>query len=1337
MTARIVHRPARSTSRLEPAPERVVEPPPSNPEGERAGGARGLMTLLPMLGAGASMTTMLMYRGSQYAVLGALLMVLVVLGSAVMLLSQRGRASAKRQQGRDRYLAYLERERAELHDVEAERSTAARAADPHADALLSVVRDPARLWERRREDGDFLQTRLGTGEVPATTFTRRSADNPMVVPDDFMSAELGRVERRFATVTDLPVVVDLNSAGDVSIVGDREFVDRVVRLLVCQATAFSSPEDVRLALVADKHRVGRWAWLRWLPHLADQSRTAPTGPMRRVMADTAELAAILRADLHERLSAAAELRRNFLSTEGGGRLARMLVVVDNHGRMATPIPLGDKGIGPANIGLTVLHQVATREAEPDDVNLRISQAVPGSGDAVIERYERRDAQPERREATLDEFGEPSAEALARTLAGLRLSPDSLEHDSSQQSLAAAELLDIPDIEHFDPQTAWAPRPRTSFLRVPLGLDDNGQPVVLDLKEAAQFGMGPHGLCVGATGSGKSELLRTLVLGLMTTHSPADVNMVLVDYKGGATFAPFANAPQVSGVITNLSDDAGLIERVYASLAGEVQRRQQLLKDAGNLSDITAYRRARAERPGELEPLPHLLVIIDEFGELLTARPDFIELFLSIGRIGRSIGVHLLLSSQRIEGGKLRGLETYLSYRIGLRTLSDSESRTVLDTPDAFALPPLPGFGYLKVDTTTYTRFRAAYVSGPLPDDEEDSPSDAPAEIVPVPVYAAESLAETTAEGAATEDDEEEETGPTVLGTVMRQLAEQPRASAPVWLPPLPRRLALDDIAGAPHATRSGLRIRRAGFLQVPMGRVDDPAKQTQGPWHLDLAAAGGNVLVIGAPRSGRTTVLRTLATSLALTHGPDEVVVFALDLLSSNLMELDGLPNVGGVGVRMDHEVVRRTVEEVSAMLAHRETLLMQLGAHSMADARAAAARGDERAGDALLADVVLMIDGYGQIADEFEDLEDTVTELVRRGGAYGIHVVATASRWNEVRLNQQTFFGTRIELRLGDPTESSVDRKLSETLKADAPGRALLSSKLFVQLAMPRTDGCADETTDGFAELTEQLRKHADLRAPRVRLLPPVVRPADLSAPERAGQVPIGLDETDLSTAMLDTRGADESLLVLGDNGTGRTSLLRHIATTLVGQSSPDEVVIAVFDPRRVLHGVVPKEYLGGYAGSPALAERLAAGVAKELAERVPDTVEGEESDSAALGPRIVVLVDDYDALTAGGSSPLSPLLPFIPMSRELRLHVVLARRMSGASRAMYEQVFMAVRESGATGLMLSGDKAEGQLLGSVRPRSMPPGRATLIRTGAALHTVQLVLPEEPDDLEGVGFSG
>ncbi|MFD0787144.1 FtsK/SpoIIIE domain-containing protein, partial [Micromonospora azadirachtae] len=249
------------------------------------------------------------------------------------------------------------------------------------------------------------------------------------------------------------------------------------------------------------------------------------------------------------------------------------------------------------------------------------------------------------------------------------------------------------------------------LRVPIGVNATGQPVALDLKESALGGMGPHGMLIGATGSGKSELLRTLVLALATTHSSETLNFVLVDFKGGATFLGLDRLPHTSAVITNLADEAALVGRMRDALHGEMVRRQELLRRAGGFSSVLEYERARAQG-APLDPLPTLLMVVDEFSELLATHRDFIDLFVMIGRLGRSLAVHLLLASQRVDDGRIAQLESHLSYRIGLRTFSAMESRSVIGVPDAYELPPAPGNGYLRTDVSTLIRFKAGYVSGP-------------------------------------------------------------------------------------------------------------------------------------------------------------------------------------------------------------------------------------------------------------------------------------------------------------------------------------------------------------------------------------------------------------------------------------------------------------------------------------------------------------------------------------------------------------------------------------------------------------------------------------------------
>ncbi len=704
MSTRLIHRPARTTRPPAASEPRVVEAPPNLPEGKAGNVA---MSLLPVAGVMSSVVMMTVVRNSQFAALGALLLVVTVIGSLVMVFSQRGKAQRTRRTQREAYLAYLEDLREELATEERDRRETADVLNPPPHALYDIVRDPARLWERRRHDGDFLRARTGTGEMPVRDLRIAQPESTVLSPPDrFMLNEASALTARFRTGHELPLTVPLDRVGDISVIGPREDCLRVVRALLVQVAAFHAPDDVGVAVAAPGERLGDWEWAKWLPHLLDTERFDGPVAARRIAPSLPQLARRLAPELRRRASYAAEVRRGLSGRDALTMTSRLLVVSDGHGEDAVELPLPDEAVGLRDMGVTVVHLLAQRIQEPGHVGVRIT--VDGER-VVIEDL--RGEEPITAHGTADDVDLPFAEGLARMLAPLRLSAESLADAPLSGPVDFADLLGVEDVARLDLDRLWAPRGERSFLRVPIGVNDAREPVLLDLKESSELGMGPHGLCVGATGSGKSELLRTLVLALAATHPPEDLALVLVDYKGGATFAPFAGLPHVAGVITNLENQAGLVERVHASLAGEVKRRQQVLKDAGNVADIGDYAALRADRRPDLEPLPHLFVVIDEFGELLTAKPDFIDLFLSIGRIGRSIGVHLLLSSQRIEGGKLRGLDTYLSYRLGLRTFSADESRTVLDTQDAFHLPPLPGFGYLKVDTSHYERFKAGYVSG--------------------------------------------------------------------------------------------------------------------------------------------------------------------------------------------------------------------------------------------------------------------------------------------------------------------------------------------------------------------------------------------------------------------------------------------------------------------------------------------------------------------------------------------------------------------------------------------------------------------------------------------------
>ncbi|MGA8427233.1 MAG: type VII secretion protein EccCb, partial [Candidatus Dormiibacterota bacterium] len=674
----------------------------------------------------------------------------------------------------------------------------------------------------------------------------------------------------------------------------------------------------------------------------------------------------------------------------------------------------------------------------------------------------------------------------------------------------------------------AARSALERLRVPIGIDEDGDLVELDIKESAQGGMGPHGVLIGATGSGKSELLRTLVLAMATTHSSETLNFVLVDFKGGATFLGLDRLPHISALITNLADEVQLVARMQESLQGELVRRQELLRRAGNFSSIHEYEKARAQGAA-LDPLPTLFVIVDEFSELLSAHREFIDLFVMIGRLGRSLGVHLLLASQRIDDGRIHQLESHLSYRIGLRTFSAMESRAVIGVPDAYELPARPGSGYLRTDVQTLIRFKAAYVSGPYrPAATRRQRQEAVRhQVVP---YAASYLAPPgerdhgnghhpgadipTGDYQVGDGDDTPPDTVTFLQAMVDRLTDKSPAAHQVWLPPLDRSPTLDEIMPAlepiPEVGLAPVDWAGRGGLIVPIGVVDRPFEQLRDLLMADLSAAGGHVGIVGRQQSGKSTLLRTLITSIAVAHTPRQAQFYGLDFGGGTLASLAGLPHVGGIATRLEPDLVTRTIAEISGVVTARERLFAEHGIATMAAYRQMRAAG--RFGEDPFGDVFLVVDGWGTFRQEFEALESSLRPVLPRMLNYGVHLIVATNRWAELHSGVRDQLGTRLELRLGDPFDSTIDIRAAKDVAA-VPGHGLTTGKLHFLAALPRIDGSSvlGDLEIGVASLVQAIDDYWDgPRAPRVRMLPDVLPASELPAPAGKLKVALGWSETD-----------------------------------------------------------------------------------------------------------------------------------------------------------------------------------------------------------------------------------
>jgi S-DNA-T family DNA segregation ATPase FtsK/SpoIIIE len=915
----------------------AVQPPPEAPH---VTPANPLARLLPVAMVVAAGGMMVLYftsgasgpRSPMY-LLFPVMMLLSLVGTLAYGL--RGARTAELDQGRRDYLRYVQALDRAAADTAHAQHHSSHWRHPWPDGLWTVA-GGARMWERSPDDDDFGHVRVGVGTQPLSTRLVAPPARPVEEPDPVTTSAVDRLIGSRGVVTDVPVAVDLFGTDAIAVAGEIDAARALLRAVLCQVAVLHGPEHVRIAAVTDPTTGPCWDWLKWLPHHGHPVVVDGAGPARMTYATVAD---------------ARDAAAGLLEACAG-----IVIVVD----LAVP-EAAEALRPPAGAAVTVVLLERAGAATRGTTRWTVDGGVLilGDGQRVLP----------------DGLDAAAAVACARRLAPYH--PAAAHADDPMVGRADWPALVGIDLARLDPADVWKSRDSAAQLRVPVGVSEHGDPVHIDVKEAAHAGMGPHGLCIGATGSGKSEFLRTLTLGMLVSHPPDRLNVILIDFKGGATFLGFDRAAHVSAVITNLADEAHLVARMKDALSGEVNRRQEALRAAGNFADIAEYHRAQTRRP-DLAPLPSLLIVVDEFSELLSQHPDFAELFVAIGRLGRSLGMHLLLASQRLDEGRLRGLDNHLSYRVCLKTFSAGESRAVLGVPDAHHLPAAPGAAYLRTATGELIRFQTAYVSGTAVEPERSAaapPTAVPFSAAPVPrppVGARHRV----------------NSGRSVVDTVLDRLAGHGAPAHTVWLAPLTQPPTLDQLMA-----HGGLEP-----LTVPIGLVDRPFEQRRDLLTAVLSGADGNVAVVGGPRSGKSTALRTMAMALAATSDPREVQLYCLDFGGGALASLHALPHVGAVAGRHEGDLVRRTVAELESLVRAREVTFRELGIDSVSEFRHRRAAGDPAVSTDPFGDVFLVVDGWAAVRQDFDGLDAAVTTLATQGLSFGVHVVLAASRWADIR---------------------------------------------------------------------------------------------------------------------------------------------------------------------------------------------------------------------------------------------------------------------------------------------------------------------------------------------------
>ncbi|HET9944935.1 MAG TPA: FtsK/SpoIIIE domain-containing protein [Actinomycetes bacterium] len=1096
-----------------------------------------------------------------------------------------------------------------------------RSTCPDLAALLWSVTVPRPdVWCRRLGRPDFLLCRLGLGDRAAQVAV--TGTGPPSGPP---------------RLTRVPVAVGLTDVGVLGVAGARSSMLPTVRALVAQVAGWHSPADVSLVVLSVGEETD-WAWTRWLPHVTSRPRS--------------ESLPDLVSELDRRLAARGS---------GGGSRAPVVVVVMDGAESLRRLP-GTRRLlteGPA-VGMVSICCDRDLVALPAECVVTVEL---GGGRGCLGRLVEKDGATS---TFLVEGVDPGwIGRFAGTVAPL------LDSSGVTGGQGDIRLVDLCEADVRDPAAVaegWRRHPTGT--RVPLGVGTGGRPVLVDLARD-----GPHALVAGTTGSGKSELLQTLVCALALANRPDRLSFVLVDYKGGAAFREAARLPHTVGLVTDL--DGRLGARALRSMEAEVRRRERALRDAG-CSDFGTYEAT------SVDPLPRLVLVVDEFAALVEDLPDFVGGLVAIAARGRSLGIHLVLATQRPAGVVSADIKANTNLRVALRVLDPADSVDVVDCRDASAIAATSvGCAVLRTGNDPVVHLQVARVTSCAPVAGSsvqvrrvDTDAGATADAYPAAGSVAGSVGEGPTDQALLVD---------AIRAAAREIGAGP--SMTPWLPPLPAIVETEQLPAAPP----GL---------VAIGMVDVPEEQRRAALTLGLDG-GHHLLVVGGPRSGRTSALRLVATRLAERLSPGALHIHALDP-SGGLADLQALPHCGTVAGRDDPARAARLLELLVGELDRRQRRRPVWAPTERSGARS---DHDDPVDHTDHVDdpwVLLLVDDWEALVGGLEDLDHgravgLLDRVVREGGSVGFRVVAAGGR-GALTGRMASSVPDRVVLRLSDPT----DYALAGIAPRDAPavmppGRGLvLPGGNEVQLARPGPPVDRPTSVRPEAGGSGLIGGPGPVRLcalpTRARLDEALVGGKEVA--EGAGWVLVGIGGDEAGAVGVDLRAAGPGMLVAGPPGSGRSTALAAMARWLVQQGVP---VALVTHPRSPLHALGVR----GGGGQGAC---------------VPVTTDDDRvlKELAATKKGLTALVDDVEAIA--DTAVEGALQQLLRPGASATAAVVVSGTTSELA-ATYRGLAVDVRRS-RTGLLLGPPgPADGDLLGTRIPQAMttpgPPGRGVLVVRG------------------------
>ncbi|GAA1411945.1 FtsK/SpoIIIE domain-containing protein [Oerskovia paurometabola] len=1215
------------------------------------------------------------------ALLFILMSPLMLVGSYV---TERQRRRRRLERDVKRFDERLEGLRAALRDEEvAERSARLQEAPATPLTLAEGLRRGPLLWTRRPEHWSFLNVRLGLGSMPSRNEVETPGRGEMV-PE--LQGRLDELVDRHELVSGVPVVENLHDAGALGLAGAKNLVEPVVNSVLVQLTVLHSPTDLVVCSLVTPTWSRSLEWLKWMPHTS-----ASTSPIEgNHLADSASSGAVLLAQLEElirtRLKSQRATRRGAARTrdaalergasvgEGGGGpvegtsspLPAVVVLVSSEvdvdrARLAQLAETGpDAGVFPVWVADSVRGLPAACrtyvEVGPDRTSVGMVRLGLSVDDVVLETVDAAAAvEYGRRMAPVFDAGvvDEDASDLPRTVSLLTL----LGPDMATSGEAVIDRWNQ-NLSITDRTPGAVPRRRRAGgLRALVG-SAGSEAMQLDLRTH-----GPHALVGGTTGSGKSEFLQAWVLAMAAEYSPDRVTFLFVDYKGGSAFADCVQLPHCVGLVTDLSQH--LVRRALTSLRAELHHREHLFnrKKAKDILEL--------EKRGDPDAPPALVIVIDEFAALVSDVPDFVDGVVDIAQRGRSLGIHLIMATQRPAGVIRDNLRANTNLRVALRMADESDSSDVVGTPEAAHFDPgLPGRGLAKTGPGRVRPFQSAYAGGWTSDEAQ------PLRIEVAALRFGGEIRWDAPQPAVVP--EETDLGP---NDQQRLVACIGAASRHAEIPS-PRRPWLDSLAGVYDLAR----LRQRTDTELLIGVADLPEVQAQRPTYF-RPDTDGHLAVYGTGGAGKSTALRTLGIAAGITPRGGAVQVYGLDFAGGSLRMLESLPHVGSVIMGDDVERVVRLLRMLRAELDRRGPLFAEASASSVTEYRALTGRTD-------VPRILLLVDGFGAFRDDFEQGAgravwfDVFRDVLAEGRQLGIHVALTADRAGAVPTAVRSAVQRNVVLRLSDDGYGLLDVPGDVLTPSSPPGRAVVDGA-ETQVAVIGGTTSAAEQARSCVRLGDSMRKAGVLQAPRIGALPQEYT-ADVLPDEVDGQPVLGIgDET------LDALGwaPEGTFLVSGPVGSGRTTALAALARSLVRAAPKTRIVLAA--------------HPGSSLVSAAPWDRVARSVDEVVA------LAQDVAEDLAAGP-VAVFVEGVDEYL---QSPADA--PLVALMKAAQRGSCLVVAEAESSRWGSPWPLLAEMKNGRRGLLLQPEALEGDsLLKTSLPRvsraEFPPGRGYYIARGS-----------------------